>query len=136
VTRRHVTVTIIHLSIAFWRAVIVPFVTRILSPGFSTHSTPLFTTHTAVTAGFDRFHPDLMHKYLHRYTEEELFIPLEDMLAGKAESSDIVLYLAGVNGCGLVQWWKQAMERSKFSGDNSVPFRIRSSLLSNLILTV
>src|SRR5580704_8947142 len=41
----------------------------------------LFTTHTAVTAGFDRFHPDLMHKHLHRYTEEELFIPLEQMLA-------------------------------------------------------
>jgi hypothetical protein len=28
------------------------------------------------------------------------------------------------------------MERSTFSEDNSVPFRIRSSLLSNLILTV
>lgn len=49
----------------------------------------LFTTHTAVTAGFDRFHPDLMHKYLHRYTEEELFIPLEDMLAlGRQNAGD------------------------------------------------
>ncbi len=49
----------------------------------------LFTTHTAVTAGFDRFHPDLIHKYLHRYTEEELFIPLEDMLAlGRQNAGD------------------------------------------------
>jgi glycogen phosphorylase len=49
----------------------------------------LFTTHTAVTAGFDRFHPDLMHKYLHRYTEEELFIPLEEMLAlGRQNAGD------------------------------------------------
>ena len=49
----------------------------------------LFTTHTAVTAGFDRFHPDLMHKYLHRYTEEELFIPLEQMLAmGRQNAGD------------------------------------------------
>jgi hypothetical protein len=30
--------------------------------------------------------------------------------------------------------WKQAMERSTFSEDNSVSFRIRSSLLSNLML--
>jgi starch phosphorylase len=49
----------------------------------------LFTTHTAVTAGFDRFQPDLMHKHLHRYTEEELFIPLEDMLAmGRQNAGD------------------------------------------------
>jgi starch phosphorylase len=49
----------------------------------------LFTTHTAVTAGFDRFHPDLMHKHLHRYTEEELFIPLEQMLAmGRQNAGD------------------------------------------------
>jgi glycogen phosphorylase len=49
----------------------------------------LFTTHTAVTAGFDRFHPDLIHKHLHRYTEEELFIPLEEMLAmGRQNAGD------------------------------------------------
>jgi glycogen phosphorylase len=49
----------------------------------------LFTTHTAVTAGFDRFSPDLMHKYLHRYTEEELFIPLEELLAmGRQNAGD------------------------------------------------
>lgn len=49
----------------------------------------LFTTHTAVTAGFDRFHPDLVHKHLHRYTEEELFIPMEELLAmGRQNAGD------------------------------------------------
>jgi starch phosphorylase len=49
----------------------------------------LFTTHTAVTAGFDRFHPDLVHKHLHRYTEEELVIPMEELLAlGRQNAGD------------------------------------------------
>ncbi len=67
----------------------------------------LFTTHTAVTAGFDRFHPDLMHQYLHRYTEEELFIPLEELLAmGRQNPGDTLepfnmAYLA-MRGSGRV----------------------------------
>jgi starch phosphorylase len=49
----------------------------------------LFTTHTAVTAGFDRFHPDLVHKHLYRYTEEELVIPMEELLAlGRQNAGD------------------------------------------------
>src|ERR1700693_2622703 len=49
------------------------------------------------------------------------------------ESSDMLLYLAGVNEhavlriVGSKQW-----SVAHFLGDNSVPFRIRSSLLSNL----
>ncbi len=67
----------------------------------------LFTTHTAVTAGFDRFHPDLMHEYLHRYTEEELFVPLEEILAmGRQNAGDTLepfnmAYLA-MRGSGQV----------------------------------
>jgi starch phosphorylase len=41
----------------------------------------LFTTHTAVAAGFDRFEPELIRKYLSHYAEDELTIPLENMLA-------------------------------------------------------
>ena len=33
----------------------------------------LFTTHTPVEAGFDRFAPDLMERYLKKYAEQELF---------------------------------------------------------------
>ena len=47
----------------------------------------LFTTHTAVAAGFDRFDSQLLRKYLHRYTEEELTIPFEHLLEMGTESS-------------------------------------------------
>ena len=47
----------------------------------------LFTTHTAVAAGFDRFDPQLLAKYLHQYTEEELTIPFEHLLKMGTESS-------------------------------------------------
>jgi starch phosphorylase len=41
----------------------------------------LFTTHTAVAAGFDRFAPDLIDQYLGGYAEQELGITLHDLLA-------------------------------------------------------
>jgi starch phosphorylase len=41
----------------------------------------VFTTHTAVTAGFDRFDPELVRKYLSHYAQDELVISLEDLLA-------------------------------------------------------
>ena len=41
----------------------------------------VFTTHTAVTAGFDRFSPDLIRKYLGYYAEQELGISIEQLLA-------------------------------------------------------
>ena len=41
----------------------------------------LFTTHTAVPAGFDRFPPDLMRKYFTSYAQDELAIAMDDLLA-------------------------------------------------------
>jgi starch phosphorylase len=41
----------------------------------------LFTTHTPVEAGFDRFPPELMEQYLKRYAEQLLGISLQDLLA-------------------------------------------------------
>ncbi len=41
----------------------------------------LFTTHTAVSAGFDRFSPDLIAKYLGKYAQTKLGISLEELLA-------------------------------------------------------
>ena len=41
----------------------------------------LFTTHTAVAAGFDRFPPALIRQYLRRYAEQQLHITIEDLLA-------------------------------------------------------
>ena len=47
----------------------------------ATRAGNLFTTHTAVPAGFDRFAPSLVEQYLGRYAERELGIPLDAMLA-------------------------------------------------------
>jgi len=41
----------------------------------------LFTTHTAVDAGFDRFDPTLVRQYLCRYAEHGLRVPFEQLLA-------------------------------------------------------
>jgi starch phosphorylase len=67
----------------------------------------LFTTHTAVAAGFDRFTPALIEQYLGRYAEEKLGIPLHDLLAlGRQNASDSsesfnMAYLA-IRGSGAV----------------------------------
>ena len=47
----------------------------------ATRAGNLFTTHTAVAAGFDRFPRALMEKYPTRYAKDDLGIPLRDMLA-------------------------------------------------------
>jgi len=67
----------------------------------------LFTTHTAVTAGFDRFTPALIEQYLGGYAEQKLGIALHDLLAlGRQNSNDSsesfnMAYLA-VRGSGAV----------------------------------
>jgi starch phosphorylase len=48
----------------------------------------LFTTHTPVPAGFDRFSPALIEQYLGRYAENSLGISLHDLLALGREHSD------------------------------------------------
>ncbi len=64
----------------------------------------LFTTHTAVAAGFDRFSPDLISQYLGRYAQTSLGIPLERLLAlGQLNPNDDfnMAYLA-IRGSGFV----------------------------------
>ena len=49
----------------------------------------LFTTHTAVDAGFDRFSPALIERYLGAYAEKRLGISVENLLAlGRANPND------------------------------------------------
>jgi len=49
----------------------------------------LFTTHTAVSAGFDRFAPALIEQYLGGYAQEKLGIALYDLLAlGRENPAD------------------------------------------------
>jgi len=67
----------------------------------------IFTTHTAVSAGFDRFDPGLIRQYLTHYALDELGLPIEDLLAmGRQNSGDTsesfnMAYLA-VHGSGQV----------------------------------
>jgi starch phosphorylase len=67
----------------------------------------LFTTHTPVGAGFDRFSPELMAKYFEWYAKERLRISLQDLLAlGRKNASDDsepfnMAYLA-IRGSGAV----------------------------------
>jgi starch phosphorylase len=49
----------------------------------------LFTTHTPVEAGFDRFAPSLIEKYFGGYANKKLRIPLRDLLAlGRQNPND------------------------------------------------
>jgi starch phosphorylase len=67
----------------------------------------LFTTHTAVSAGFDRFAPALIEQYLGGYAQEKLGITLHDLLAlGRRDPNDSsesfnMAYLA-IRGSGAV----------------------------------
>ncbi|MEN6641998.1 MAG: alpha-glucan family phosphorylase [Armatimonadia bacterium] len=55
----------------------------------ATRAGNLFTTHTAVAAGFDRFAPALIEQYLGSYAKEELGIALDDLLAlGRQNAND------------------------------------------------
>ncbi len=72
----------------------------------ATRAGNLFTTHTAVAAGFDRFPPDLIERYLGAYAGK-LGITLYDLLAlGRRDPNDPaeefnMAYLA-IRGCGAV----------------------------------
>ena len=67
----------------------------------------LFTTHTAVAAGFDRFDPALIEQYLGNYAKQKLGIELPDLLAlGRQNPNDSLesfnmAYLA-IRGSGAV----------------------------------
>jgi len=67
----------------------------------------LFTTHTPVAAGFDRFAPSLISGYLARYAQERLQIDLSRLLGLGREHPDdphepfSMAYLA-IRGCGAI----------------------------------
>jgi starch phosphorylase len=67
----------------------------------------LFTTHTAVAAGFDRFAPDLVAQYLGAYAQDKLGISLQDFLAlGRQNPEDssepFNMASLAIRGCGAV----------------------------------
>ncbi len=73
----------------------------------TTRAGNLFTTHTAVAAGFDRFAPAVINHYLGTYAEQKLGLTSRDLLAlGRAQPDDSsesfnMAYLA-IRGSGAV----------------------------------
>jgi glycogen phosphorylase len=73
----------------------------------ATRAGNLFTTHTAVAVGFDRFEPALIEQYLGGYADQKLGITLQELLAlGRRNPNDAsegfnMAYLA-IRGSGAV----------------------------------
>ena len=99
----HAAFAVLERALSFMKETGQPFDTALAA----TRTGNLFTTHTAVTAGFDRFDPSLIAQYLGGYAEQKLGIPLHDLLAlGRKNPDDSsesfnMAYLA-IHGSGAV----------------------------------
>jgi starch phosphorylase len=99
----HAAFAVLERARCFMRDTGVPFAVALAA----TRAGNLFTTHTAVAAGFDRFAPALIAQYLQRYAEQELGITIDQLLAlGRLDAHDgnelfNVAYLA-IRGSGAV----------------------------------
>lgn len=99
----HAALAVLERARSFAADADVPFAVALTA----TRAGNLFTTHTPVPAGFDRFAPALVGQYLRRYAEEELGIPFDDLLAlGRERPDDAgeafnMAYLA-VRGSGAI----------------------------------
>ncbi len=99
----HAALAILERARTCMRRMEVPFGTALAM----TRPGNLFTTHTAVPAGFDRFPADLIEQYLAGYAREELGLTRQELLGlGRAEARDEsepfnMAYLA-VRGSGAV----------------------------------
>jgi glycogen phosphorylase len=99
----HAALAVLERARSFMQATGHPFKVALAS----TRPGNIFTTHTAVAAGFDRFAPALIERCLGGYVKTELGIALEDLLAlGRQNPSDPaedfnMAYLA-IRGSGIV----------------------------------
>ena len=99
----HAAFAILERAHGFMQATQHPFEVALAA----TRAGNLFTTHTAVAAGFDRFTPSLIAQYLTGYAQEQLGITLHDLLAlGRRNPNDPdedfnTAYLA-IRGSGAV----------------------------------
>jgi len=81
----HAAFAVLELALNFMQENAQPFDVALAA----TRAGNLFTTHTAVAAGFDRFAPALIEQYLGRYAREKLGITVHDLLAlGRQNPND------------------------------------------------
>ncbi|MGD0548744.1 MAG: alpha-glucan family phosphorylase [Terracidiphilus sp.] len=67
----------------------------------------LFTTHTPVEAGFDRFAPDLVEQHFRHYAQDALHIPMSNLLALGRQNAEVAsepfsMALLALRGSGAV----------------------------------
>jgi starch phosphorylase len=99
----HAAFAVLERARSFMEANAQPFEVALAA----TRAGNLFTTHTAVAAGFDRFTPALIEQYLGHYATDKLGITLHDLLAlGRQNPNDPsesfnMAYLA-IRGSGSV----------------------------------
>jgi starch phosphorylase len=81
----HAAFALLERAHGFIKATGTPFAVALAA----TRAGNLFTTHTAVAAGFDFFSPALIAQYLERYANEALGISVHDLLAlGRKDPAD------------------------------------------------
>jgi len=80
----HAAFAVLERAREFMQANAQPFAVALAA----TRAGNLFTTHTAVAAGFDRYPPALIERYLSRYATDKLGISLRDLLALGREHPD------------------------------------------------
>lgn len=99
----HAAFAVLERARSFMEESGLPFETALAA----TRAGNLFTTHTAVAAGFDRFTPELMGQYLKNYAEQQLSLSFRDLMAlGRRNPDDPaepfnMAYLA-IRGSGAV----------------------------------
>ena len=99
----HAAFAVLERARSFMREMKQPFEVALAT----TRAGNLFTTHTAVAAGFDRFPPALMEQYVGHYATDELGVPLHNLMAlGRENANDPsesfnMAYLA-IRGSGSV----------------------------------
>lgn len=99
----HAAFAVIERAYSFMKETGLPFEEALAA----TRAGNLFTTHTAVPAGFDRFPSTLIDQYLGNYAETKLKIPMQTLLAlGRLNPNDPnepfnMAYLA-IRGSGAV----------------------------------
>ncbi len=99
----HAAFAVLERALSFMETTGRPFEAALAA----TRAGNLFTTHTAVAAGFDRFDPALIRQYLGGYAEQKLGISLRELLAlGRMNPDDAsesfnMAYLA-IRGSGAV----------------------------------
>ena len=113
----HAAFAVLERARSFMHASGLPFSAAMAA----TRAGNLFTTHTAVAAGFDRFPPSLLERYLGGYARDALGIPFQHLLSmGRENSEDVA------------EWFNMAFLAARGSGSVNGVSRLHGAQSRNL----